>query len=248
GWIKFRKTREIEGALKETTLVLEGNAWYICFSCEIEVSDPLTALIDEDKAIGIDLGLTTFATIAAGRENKLEKIENPRYLRKSLSKIKYHSKQLSKKALRSRNRLKARRKLSKLYIKVKNQRNDFTQKLSTKMIKSHDIFCIENLNISQMLIQGSRGLSRSISDASWRSFLHCLKYKAQDYGKHIVEAGKYFPSTQICSHCSHRQKMPLELRIYDCPHCKLKIDRDYTSSIVLKAAGMSVLKPVELPR
>jgi putative transposase len=98
-----------------------------------------------------------------------------------------------------------------------------------------------------LLTKSPKSLSRSISDASWRSFLHCLKYKVEEKGKHIVEAGKYFPSTQVCSGCSHLKTMPLDQRKYECPSCGLKIDRDYNSAIVLKAAGMSVLKPVELP-
>lgn len=248
GWIKFRKTREIQGIIKETTLLLEGNAWHISFSCEIEIPDPLLATIDEDRAIGIDLGLKTFVATAAGKENILGKIENPKYLAKNLLKIKYQSKMLSKKAKRSKNRLKTRLKLSKLHARVRNSRNDFTQKLSTKMIKNHDIFCIESLDISNLLIHNSRSNSRAIGDAGWRSFVHCLKYKAEEYGKHIKEAGKYFPSSQICSSCGHQKEMPLELRIYECLNCGLKIDRDYNSAIVLKAAGMSVLKPVELPR
>jgi putative transposase len=248
GWVKFRKSREIQGTIKETTILQEGNAWYISFSCEIEIPDPLPAPLDENRAIGIDVGLTVFATTASGNENILDQVENPRFLNKNLSKIKYLSKQFSKKVKKSKNSSKARLKLSQIHAKVKNQRNDFTQKLSTKMIKNHDIFCIETLDISNLLIKSSKGLSRSISDAGWRSFLHCLKYKAEESGKHIVEAGKYFPSSQICSSCWHQKEMPLELRIYDCPNCGLKILRDYNSAIVLKAVGMSVLKPVELPR
>jgi len=248
GWVEFRKSREIQGTIKETTLVQEGNAWYICFSCEIEIPDPVPAPIDENRAIGIDVGLKVFATTSSGKENKLDQVENPRFLKKSLSKLKYHSKQFSKKVKKSKNSSKARLKLSKLHSRVKNQRNDFTQKLSTQMIKNHDIFCIESLDISNLLTKSSKGLSRAISDASWRSFLHCLKYKAEECGKHIVEAGKYFPSSQLCSSCWHQKEMPLELRKYECPNCGLKIDRDYNSAIVLKAAGMSVLKPVELPR
>lgn len=247
GKVKFRKSRELEGILKETTIIQEGNAWYIVFSCEIELPSPLPAPIDGDKAIGIDMGLKAFATLAIGKSNIQQEVKNPKYLSKKLSKIKHLSRELSKKAPKSKNRLKARIRLSKLHAGVKNSRNDFAQKLSTKMIKNHDIFCIESLEISRLLTKSPKSLSRSISDASWRSFLHCLKYKAEEKGKHIVEAGKYFPSSQLCSNCYHRQEMPLNQREYVCPNCGLKIDRDYNSAIALKAAGMSVLKPVELP-
>ena len=248
GWVEFRKSREIEGLIKETTIIQEGDAWYICFSCEIEVPDPVPTPLDENRAIGIDMGLKVFATTSSGKENILDQVANPRFLKKNLSKLKYQSKQFSKKVKKSKNSSKARLKLSNSHARVKNQRNDFTQKLSTQMIKNHDIFCIESLDISSLLAKGSKERSRAISDAGWRSFLHCLKYKAEECGKHIIEAGKYFPSSQLCSSCWHQKEMPLELRKYECPNCGLKIDRDYNSAIVLKAAGMSVSKPVELPR
>jgi putative transposase len=248
GWVKFRKSREIEGTLKETTIIQEGKAWMISFFCEIEASTPLPAPIDENKAIGIDLGLTTFATTSSGKDNICQEIKKPQHFKKSLSKIKHHSKRLSKKAPKSNNRLKARLKLSKLHARVKNQRNDFTQKLSTEMVKNHDIFCIESLDISSLLTKNSRTMSRAIGDTGWRSFLHCLKYKAEEKGKHVVEAGKYFPSSQLCSSCLSQKEMPLKEREYVCLVCGLKIGRDYNSAIVLKAAGMSVLKPVELPQ
>jgi len=247
GWVKFRKSRDIQGVLKETTIVQEGNAWNIVFSCEIECDEPPLAPIHEDRAIGIDMGISQFATTASGTQNILQEIPNPRFLTKELDKIKHLSHKLSRAVKGSKNRLKARLKLSKQHAKVKNQRTNFVQQLSTQMVKNHDIFCIESLDISKLLQTSPRGLSRSISDAGWRSFLHCLKYKAQQSGKHIIEAGKYFPSSQICSSCNNSQKMPLEQRMYKCLGCGLEIGRDYNSAIVLKAAGMSVLKLVELP-
>ena len=242
GWIKFRKSREIQGELNETTILQEGSDWFVSFSCEWHKPPLEPAPIDEDRAVGIDVGLKHFATTAAGTEDRLQKIENPRYLIRYLSHLRYLSRQLSKKAKKGTNSLKARLKLSKLHARIKNLRNNFVQQLSTQMIKNHDIFCIESLNITSLLQESPKGLSRAISDAGWRSFLHCLKYKAEECGKHIIEAGKYFPSSQICASCDHRQKMPLSVRQYNCPDCGLQNDRDHNSAIVLKAAGMSVLK------
>jgi putative transposase len=212
------------------------------FSCEWEKPDPKPAPIDENKAVGIDVGLTSFATTAATEKNCREDIENPRFLRKALPHLRYLSRQLSKKIKTSKNSLKARMKLSKYHTHIKNLRQDFIQQLSSKMIKSHDIFCIESLDIAHLLKTSPKGMARAISDVSWRSFLHCLKYKAQEHGKHFVEAGKYFPSSQICASCNHQQPMPLSAPTYHCFSCGIKRDRDYNSAIVLKAAGMSVLK------
>jgi putative transposase len=242
GWVKFRKSRDIRGTIKETTIVQEGADWYVSFCCEWEKKVPKEAPIREDKAVGIDVGIKQFATTASGKDNKPQNIENPKFLKKHLSHLKYLGRQLSKKAKKGQNRLKARIKLSKYHARIKNLRNDFVQKLSTEMIKTHDIFCVESLDISNLLQKSSKNLSRAIADVGWRSFLHCLKYKAEEQGKHFVEAGKYFASSQICASCGHRQNMALEIREYDCQNCGIKSDRDYNSAIVLKAAGMSVLK------
>ena len=242
GWIKLYKSREIQGKIKETTILQEGDSWYVSFSCEIEKETPQPAPIDENRAIGIDVGLTRFATTAATSQNQIQHIENPRFLKKHLERLRYLSRQLSKKVKKSQNSLKAQLKLSRLHAHIKNLRNDFVQKLSTEMIKNHDIFCIESLDITTLLQNSPKALARSISDAGWRSFLHCLKYKAEEFGKHLVEAGKYFTSSQICAQCNAQQKMPLWVRKYLCPHCDHQSDRDENSAIVLKAAGMSVLK------
>lgn len=242
GWVKFRKSKEILGDINETTILQEGSDWFVSFSCEYHKQIPEKAPINEERAIGIDMGLTHFATIASGRDNIRTEIENPRYLKKELNHLKYLSRQLSKKSQKSRSRLKARLKLSKLHSHIKNLRNNFVQQLSAQMIKNHDIFCIESLNISSLLQESPKGLSRAISDVGWRTFLHCLKYKAEEFGKHIIEAGKYFPSSQTCASCGNRQKMPLLVREYHCFNCGIRNNRDYNSAIVLKAAGMSVLK------
>lgn len=242
GWVKFRKSRNIRGRINETTLVQEGTDWYISFSCEWENSLPKKAPIREERAIGIDVGIEHFATTAAGKENRAGLVENPKFLRKRLSHLRYLSRQLSKKAPKGKNRLRARAKLSRLHANIKNLRNDFVQQLSTKLIKNHDIFCVESLDISSLLEKSPKGLSRAIGDAGWRSFLHCLKYKIEESGKHLVEMDKYFPSSQICASCDHRQKMPLSAREYHCANCGSQNSRDYNSAIVLKAAGMSVLK------
>lgn len=242
GWVKFRKSRDIEGELNETTIVQEGTDWFISFSCKWEKPTLNPAPIDERKAIGIDLGLSHFATTAASKENNRKDIENPRFLKTVLPHLRYLSRQLSKKAKKSKSSLKAKIKLSKLHARIKNLRNEFVQQLSTEMLKNHDIFCIESLDISNLLKKSPKGMARAISDAGWRFFLHCLKYKTEECGKHFVEAGKYFPSSQICASCGSRQEMPISIREYNCSSCRYKSDRDYNSAIVLKAAGMSVLK------
>ena len=142
----------------------------------------------------------------------------------------------------STNWLKAKIQLSKLHARIRHCREDFAHKLSTMIVKNHDIICVEGLDIASLLEKSSKPMSRSIADASWRLFLRCLAYKSKEQGKYFVETGKYFPSTQLCSGCFYRNEMKLSDREYRCSHCSLVIERDLNSAIVEKAAGMSVLK------
>ncbi len=241
GWVKFKRTREIEGTLKQTTISRRGDHWYISFSCEIEIPKLQKAPITEEKALGIDVGLIQYGVCAIGTKNRLLTIPSPKFLKTLLPRLRILSRRLSKKQKGSQNWKKARRQLAKLHAKIRHARENFAHQLSHMIVKSHDIICVESLNIRAMLENKEQKLARAISDAGWGQFLTYLKYKATEKGKHFVEAGKYFPSTQLCSRCRHKQKMGLSERIFSCESCHLTIDRDYNSAISIKSAGMSVL-------
>lgn len=242
GWVTFIKSREIEGDLKQTTIAREGDHWYISFSCQIEIQDPKPVSIKEDNAIGIDVGLKTYATCAIGKQHKLISIESPKFYHRLLPRLKVLQRRVSRKQKGSINWKKAKRQLAKLHAKIKHARENFAHQLSTWIVKNHDVICVETLKIKSLLQAKQHKLARFISDAGWRQFLTYLKYKAEEQGKHFVEAGEYYPSTQICSSCGNLQEMSLQMRKYSCKNCGLNIDRDYNSSIAIKAAGISVLK------
>jgi len=242
GWVKFRKSRDIEGTIKQTTILREGEHWYVAFSTEWEVADPKVASIQEEKAVGIDVGLKHFAALASGKENRSHYVANPRFLAQHLPRLRVLARRLSKKVKFSKNWYKAKKQLAKLHARIRHCREDFVHKLSTNIVKSHDIICVEGLNIANLLEKGTKSISRAIADASWRQFLRCLEYKAKEQGKHFVETGKFFPSTQTCSACRSRKKMELSDRYYRCSNCSIVIERDLNSAILVKAVGMSVLK------
>ena len=242
GWMRFIKSREIIGEIKQTTISREGERWYVSFSCVIEKPDPEPVRLDEDKAIGIDVGLKTYVSCAIGTQNTPLNIEPPKFYHKLLPRLRVLQRRLSKKQKGSANWKKTRQKLAKLHAKIKHARENFAHQLSTWIVKNHDIICVESLKIKKMLQGKKYKLAGSISDAGWRQFLTYLSYKAKELGKHIVEAGEYYPSTKLCSSCGELQDMELNERVYNCKTCGLSIDRDYNSSITIKAAGISVLK------
>ena len=242
GWIRFIKSREIEGELKQTTISREGNHWYVSFSCAIEKSDPEPVRLNEDKAIGIDVGLKTYASCAIGKQNTPLNVQPPKFYHKLLPRLRALQRRLSKKQKGGANWKKAKRQLAKLHAKIKHARENFAHQLSTWIVKNHDIICVETLKIKELLQAKKYKLARWVSDAGWRQFLTYLSYKAKELGKHFVEAGEYYPSTKLCSSCGGLQDMALSDREYNCKACGLSIDRDYNSSITIKAAGISVLK------
>jgi len=246
GWVKFRKSREIEGAVKQTTVIREINRWYVCFSCEIDVGEELPQ-ISEVSAAGIDLGLEKFATIAYGLDDEIREVQNPRFFRRYLGKLRFLSRQLSRKVKGSRNRMKARLKLQKLQEKLKNCRRDFAHKESFQLVKNHDIVGVETLSIQSMQQKSFRNLARSIADASWRQFLSFVQYKLEHMQKVFVEASRWFASTQQCCKCHRLMKMELSQREYAC-ECGNRLGRDANAAINLrnmalkkyKAAGTTV--------
>ncbi len=240
GWVRFRKSRELQGEVKQVTILREGDCWYVSFSVEIEKAVP-EVIPTLEKSVGIDLGCQVFAKLAIGEENIPGEIIHPKYLKRLLFKIRRYSHILSKKVYKSHNYFKFRKKLAKLHRSIRDARADFLHKASTNLIHSHDQFFVENLHVKEMLEAGHTLLSRAIADSGWRKFLDFLRYKAFELGKHFKELSPYFPSTQLCSCCGRRKKLTLGERVYTCNHCGLRLDRDLNAAINLKAAGASVV-------
>lgn len=165
-------------------------------------------------------------------------------------KLKREQRKLSRRALlakkkginlfEAKNYQKQKQKVAKLYEKVMNQRTDFLNKLSTEIIKNHDIICIEDLN-TQSMLRNYKLLKKSISDVSWSSFVAKLQYKADWYGREIIKVDMWFPSSQICSGCGHKDgKKPLDIREWTCPICHTHHDRDINASINILTEGLRI--------
>lgn len=223
GMIRIKKHREIEGKIKTLTIKKESDEWYATFSCEnVPVENPQVEF--ESEVEGLDVGLNKFLVCSDGRE-----FDNPKFLKRSEKKLRRFQRRLSKKKKGSKNRNKARFKVARQHIKIFRQRNDFHKKLARNLAMEIKYIGIEDLNIRGMV--KNHHLAKSISDVGWGSFFSYLKYYKNIFGGEIIEIGRFEPTSQTCSSCSHKQYMPLKERIFVCEECEIEIDRDLNSSL-----------------
>lgn len=239
--VRIKLHRQPQGLIKSATISRHASGkYYVSILCEEEIIEhPKT-----NSAIGIDLGITDFVILSDG-----QKIDNNKFTSKMAKKLKREQRKLSRRALlakkkginlfEAKNYQKQKRKVARLHEKVMNQRTDFLNKLSTEIIKNHDIICIEDLNIKGML--RNHKLAKSISDVSWSKFVTKLQYKADWYGREIIKIDKWFPSSQICSECGHTDgKKSLDIREWTCSICHTQHDRDINASINILTEGLRI--------
>jgi putative transposase len=221
--IKINLHRPIEGKIKQCTISKTATGKYFA-SILVDTGQPapVKADVTPETTIGIDLGIKFFLTASDGQS-----FDNPKFLRKSLAKLKYTQRKYSKhKGKRTRKRL------ALIHEKVANQRKDFLHKTSTMLIKNHDSIAIEDLAVSNMA--KNHKLALSISDAGWYEFKRQLEYKADWYGKNIMKIGRFESSSKTCSVCGMvKHDLVLKDREWTCV-CGVVHDRDLNAAINIK--------------
>ena len=187
------------------------------------------------KQVGIDAGISRLISTSDG-----EKITNPKHFNRLYQKLKAAQKELSRKTKGSSNRYKARLKVARIHAKIKDARTDFLHKLTTDLVRNNSLIAVEDLAVRNMV--KNHKLARSISDAAWGEMRAQLEYKCEWYGRQLVKIDRFFPSSKRCNHCGFVvEKMPLDIRTWDCPSCgTTDIDRDINAGKNILAAGLAV--------
>jgi putative transposase len=229
GKVKIKLSRFVIGKVKTCTIKREIDKWFVIFTVET-LPEPLPKT---GESVGLDMGISAFATLSDDTQ-----IDNFKYYESTQKRLRIAQRRVSRRKKGSHRRRKAVCALRKIHQKIKNQRSDFQHKVSTYLVKTYDVICIEKLSIFGM----SRGiLSKQVHDVSWGSFFQKLKSKAECADKRVIEVNPHYTS-QDCSACRNRVKKDLSVRVHHCLQCGLVLDRDYNAAINIKntALGQSV--------
>jgi putative transposase len=221
-----------EGSTPSTiTVKLEPNGrWFVSLLVDTNIGQ----LPKVEKAIGLDVGINSLVATSDG-----EKVSNPKHFKKLRQKLKRLQKALSRKQKGSNNRYKARVEVARVYAQITDARKDFLHKLTTQLVRENQTIVVEDLAIKNMV--KNHKLAGSISDASWGELIRQLAYKCEWYGRKLVKIDRWFPSSKRCGSCGHiAEKMPLNVREWECPKCDTNHDRDINAANNILAAGLAV--------
>ncbi len=232
--LNIRWSRQLPAGAEPSTVTVRMNPsgqWYV----SLRFVDPRDlTLTPVAQSVGLDAGISSLVTLSTG-----EKVANPQHFGQHRQRLRRAQKALSRRQKGSRNRDKARVKVARIQQKISNSRTDHLHKLTTRLVRENQTIAVESLAVKNMV--KNRKLALSISDAGWGELVRQLEYKAKWYGRNLVKIDRWFPSSKRCGNCGHIvERLPLNVREWDCPSCGTHHDRDINAAQNILAVGHTV--------
>lgn len=240
GWVNFYKNRIFTGKIGTVTISMSPTGkYYMSIIVDDGLDLPMKEPIKHETTVGIDMGIKDLAILSNGQV-----FRNPKYLEKSEKRLKMLQRRLSKKQKGSKRQEKARKAVAKAHEKVKNCRNDYIHKVTSKIISENQTVIIEDLNVSGMM--KNHKLAKHIASVSWSEFFRQLKYKAEWNGVNLIRIGRFEPSSKMCLCGTINKELKLSQREWDCPNCGSHNDRDLLAAINIKRFGLQKQNFIEI--
>ena len=230
----YRNKKEINGRIINATVTKEKTGKYYV-SVIVEEDIIPNDKVEATSIVGIDLGVKDLITTSDG-----EKYDNEKYIIKYEKRLKELQRKLSRQEKGSKNYYKTKKKIAILHAKIRNARKHHLINVVNKIVKEHDIIVSEKLQVKKMTHDNN--LAKYILDASFYMICNLLEWKTKLQGKYYYQVDTYYPSSQICSRCEHKEPLikDLSIRKYECTRCGLELDRDINASINIMFEGLKL--------
>ena len=246
GWVKFRKSQEVQGVIKNCTVSNKSGYWYISLQVEQEVAEPEH---DSKSAVGVDVGIAKFVTLSDGSH-----LKPLNAFRRHEQRLAIEQRKLARKVNFSENWKKQKAKIQKIHTCIANCRKDFLHKASTEISKNHAMIAIEDLRVSNMSksakgnpeehgknVAAKSGLNKSILDQGWYEFRRQLEYKQLWNGGLVVPVPAQYTS-QTCPCCSHVSKENRQTQAsFECVECGYTNNADIVGALNILERGQRLL-------
>ena len=226
GEVRVTLHRGVSGAIRGATIIRDIDQWFVA----LPVEEDHDVMQSGDGKVGVDAGISNVVALSDGTL-----ISNPRFLNKSVERIKSLQRRLSHKKKGSSNREKAKLSLAKAWRKARRRRDDFAHKLSDKLTKENKVIVFEDLKVQNMV--KNHTLASAIMDAAWGKLRQFTAYKAERRGGRVILVNPGGTS-QKCSGCGETVPKELSERVHDCPGCGLVVDRDVNAARNILERGL----------
>ena len=235
GFVKIKLSRIPDGAILNATISKTPTGKYFVSLC---VREDWNNVLKRNNGgeVGVDVGIKSFYVDSNGNV-----VYNPRVFTKFQRKLGRAQRKHARRKDGSRRKQKARAAVAVVHEKIANVRRDFLHKESTKLVSENQVIGIEDLNVAGML--KNHKLAKHIADVSWSAFFRLLKYKSVLYGCDLVQVGRFYASSQMCSCCGEKNPAvkDLDVREWICPHCGTHHDRDQNAAINILRKAKEIL-------